>query len=184
MNPSNDDRNLLFWPIKIDNNTIALRSVGNNRICQLHNWGNINRCLNAAVELVLNRSIYNVRYRMEDARIYGETPYAAGTTTASNFSNQDAEVGVQITYEESSSYTFSRSLSLTAGVTTTISAGVPLVAGGSIEISYQVNAAFEWGESRTRTKTVTATGTIPVPARSVASVRYVATMGTCDVPYS
>ncbi|KAG6423412.1 hypothetical protein SASPL_113807 [Salvia splendens] len=196
MDPSIDDRNLLFWPIKVDNNTIALRSVGNNRICQLHSWGNINRCLNAAVttitnearirvhELVLNRSIYNVRYRMEDARIYGETPYVAGTTTAANFSNEQGEVAVQITYQDSSSYTFSRSLSLTAGVTTTISAGVPLIAGATIEIGYQVNTTFEWGESRSRTTSVTATGTIPVPARSVASVRYVATMGTCDVPYS
>lgn len=182
--------------MKLDDNTIALRSVGNNRFCKSHAWGSINRCLNAAVdtivndarirvhELVLDRKIYNVRYRMEDARIYGETAYVAGTTTATNSSNEQGEVAVQITYEDSNSYTFNRSFSLTAGVTTSITAGVPLIAEATIEIGYQVSTTFEWGESKTRTMAVTATGTIPVPPRSVASVRYVGTMGTCDVPYS
>ncbi|KAG6423405.1 hypothetical protein SASPL_113800 [Salvia splendens] len=41
----------------------------------------------------------NVKYRT-----YGET--------ATNFSNEQGEVGVQITYQDSSSYTFNRSLSL------------------------------------------------------------------------
>ncbi|KAL1562272.1 hypothetical protein AAHA92_04867 [Salvia divinorum] len=30
LTPSVNDINLLFWPVKIDNNTIALRSMGNN----------------------------------------------------------------------------------------------------------------------------------------------------------
>ncbi|XP_057789906.1 uncharacterized protein LOC131006785 [Salvia miltiorrhiza] len=87
----------LFWPVKIDDNTIALRNAGNNNfIVPLRIHGKTD-CLNAQVpnmtletrfeveELVLKREIYHVRYRMEESRIYDEEPSIAGTATAGNF---------------------------------------------------------------------------------------------------
>ncbi|XP_057806414.1 uncharacterized protein LOC131021299 [Salvia miltiorrhiza] len=87
----------LFWPVKIDDNTIALRNAGNNNFIVTLRIDGKTDCLNAQVpnmtldtrfeveELVLKREIYHVRYRMEESRIYDEEPSIAGTATAGNF---------------------------------------------------------------------------------------------------
>ncbi|KAH6812980.1 hypothetical protein C2S51_021998 [Perilla frutescens var. frutescens] len=197
---SNDDSSsnvdTLFWPVKIDNNTIALRSAANNNFCQRLTTDNKTSCLNAATktindeaklevhELVVERKIYNVRYRMEDARIFGEKPFVAGTTTAVNRSDTESSIAVAVEYKDSRSYSFSRSLSLTAGVKTSIEADVMGIAKETIEFSFEITGALEWAKSEVTERTVTATGTVPVPPRTKAVVNYVGTLGTCNIPYS
>ncbi|XP_057772381.1 uncharacterized protein LOC130991950 [Salvia miltiorrhiza] len=191
-----NNKDTLFWPVKIDGTTIALRNAGNNNFCKRLTEDGMENCLNAAVsnltsetrlqvqELVMERKIYNVRYRMEDARIYGETPYVAGTSTATNEGYEVAATSVEVKYENNITYSFSRSVSITAGITNTISAGVPGIGEESIEINFQISTSFEWDDSVTHTTSVTATGSVPVPPRSIATVSYVGTMGTCDIPFS
>ncbi|XP_057773149.1 uncharacterized protein LOC130992511 [Salvia miltiorrhiza] len=191
-----NNNDTLFWPVKIDADTIALRSAGNNRFCQRLTTDGMESCLNAASstmakearlqvqELVEARSINNVRYRMEDARIYGETPYLAGTSSVTNDGDEESSLSVSITYTDEKSYSFSSSLAITAGVTTSIKTGVPFIAEGKVEISFQVETTFEWSKSTTTTTSITATGSVPVPPRSKAVVSYVGTKGTCDVPFS
>ncbi|KAL1538271.1 hypothetical protein AAHA92_27033 [Salvia divinorum] len=186
----------LFWPVKVDENTIALRSAGNNRFCKRLTDDAMESYLNASVsnitteaklkvqELVMERKIYNVRYRMEDARIYGETPYMAGTTTVTNNANEAGSIAVTVKYTDTTSRSFNRSVSLTAGVTNSISAGIPGIGEASIEITTQINTAFEWNKEKVDAVETSATDTVPVPARSVAIVHYVGTKGTCDVPFS
>lgn len=190
-----ENRDTLFWPVKIDANTIGLRSAGNNNFCKRLSADRKTSCLNASAdtltrearlgvqELVEGRRIYNVRYRMQDARIFDESPYLAGSTTLFNDKDVEAAVAVAITYEEESSYSFSRSVSLTAGVTSTISFGLPSIVGGSIEVSYQVNTTLEWENTTTTKTSVTSTGSVPVPPRSTALVSFVGTRGTCNIPF-
>ena len=129
-----NNKDTLFWPIKIDKNTIALRSARNNHFCKrLSTEGKIS-CLNAAEsnwrgetrvevqELVREREIYNVRYRMEDARISGEMPFLAGKAKLTNDTEQDNMMNVSISYQDEKSYSFSRGFSLTVGVKTNIRA--------------------------------------------------------------
>lgn len=132
----------------------------------------------------MHRKIYNVIYRMGDARIYGETPFLAGTTTLTNNKDQVDTMSVEITYQDQKSYTFSRGFSLKAGVTTTIETGVPFVAEGKIEVSFEISGSFQWDTTTTTTTSVTAQGSVPVPANSTVTVHYVGTRGTCNVPYS
>ncbi|KAG6398027.1 hypothetical protein SASPL_139477 [Salvia splendens] len=191
-----NNKDTLFWPIKIEGNTIALRNAGNNNFCKRLTLDGMDNCLNAAVssltnetrlqvqELVMERKIYNVRYRMEDARIFGETPYLAGTTTATNYEDEEGSVSVEITYINETSYSFSRSVSITVGVTSSITAGVPGIGEESIEIMSQISTTLEWNNTTTNSVEIKATGSVPVPARSVAVVHYVGTKGTCDVPFS
>ncbi|KAH6756793.1 hypothetical protein C2S53_008060 [Perilla frutescens var. hirtella] len=191
-----NDTNTLFWPVKYDDNTIALRSAGNNNFCRRLTADGKTDCLNASAatiineaklqvqELVIDRKIYNVRYRMEDARIFDEKPFAAGTTNAINRAEGESSIAVAVEYEDQRSYSFSRSMSITAGVTATIEADVLGIVDGSIEFSFEVTGAFEWANTETVTKSVTATGTVPVPGRSVSVVSYVGTVGTCNVPFS
>ncbi|KAG6398060.1 hypothetical protein SASPL_139510 [Salvia splendens] len=186
----------IFQPIKIDDNTIALRSTANNDFCIRYSDANVSDCLAARAdyiqtssrmqvqELVMNRKIYNVIYRMEDARIYGETPFLAGTTTLTNTKDQVDTMSVQITYQDQKSYTFSRGFSLKAGVSATIKTGVPFVAEDKIQVSFEISGSFEWDTTTTTTTSVTAQGSVPVPANSTVKVHYVGTRGTCNVPYS
>ncbi|XP_047958324.1 uncharacterized protein LOC125203862 isoform X2 [Salvia hispanica] len=192
-----NNRDTLFWPVKVDdNNTIALRNAGNNQYCSRlsSRWKrdmltagaqNITKEARLVVqELVSKRNICNVRYQMQDARIYDELPYVAGTSIVTNTGRQEATMAVQVTYQDQKSYTFSRSFSLTAGVEATIKAGVPFIAEGAIKVSFNINAALQWAETTTTTTSVMASNSVPVPARSTATIQYVGTKGTCDVPYS
>ncbi|XP_042048244.1 uncharacterized protein LOC121794231 [Salvia splendens] len=186
-----------FWPVKLGHdNTIALRNAGNNRHCSRLSQDWKTDMLNAAwieihdvgkmevQELVSERNVYNVKYRMEDARIYDEEPYIAGSSQLDNHSDQEAAMSVSITYTDEKSYTFSRSMSLTAGVETTFSTGVPFIVEGKITVSFQINTTLQWDATTTTTTSVTASGSIPIPAKTSAVIEYVGTQGTCDVPYS
>lgn len=190
-----NDINTLFWPVKIDDNTVALRSVGSNMFCKRLNADGKTSFLNASdptitefsrmqvQELVSERKIYNVRYRIEDGRIFDEKPYVAGTSTLTNIEDEEASMSISITFQNEVSYSFSRSLSLTAGVTTTIEAGLVGIEKASIALTFQISGTLEWNNTTTTTTSVTATGTVPVPARSTVSVNYVGTQGTCNVPF-
>ncbi|KAL1538267.1 hypothetical protein AAHA92_27030 [Salvia divinorum] len=186
----------LFWPVKVGDNKIALRSAGNNSFCKRLSDDGKDNLLNAAVstitseailevqELVNEREIYNVRYRIEDGRVYGETPYLAGTTTVTNHADEDSSIAVSLKYADTTSYSFTRSVSITAGVTSSITAGIPGIGEAGIEVMSQISTSLNWNDTTSVTKEVSATGTVSVPAKSVAVVHYVGTTGSCDVPFS
>ncbi|KAL1538244.1 hypothetical protein AAHA92_27008 [Salvia divinorum] len=186
----------LFWPVKVEDNIIALKSAGNNNFCKRLSYDGKDNLLNAAVstitdearlevqELVNEREIYNVRYRMEDARVYEETPYMAGTTTVTNHADEAASIEVTLKYEDTTSYSFTRSVSVTAGVTSSIKAGIPGIGEAGIEVMTQISTEFEWNDTTSVTKEISAAGTVPVPAKSSAVVHYVGTTASCDVPFS
>ncbi|XP_047959194.1 uncharacterized protein LOC125204547 [Salvia hispanica] len=191
-----NNRDAHFWPVRIDGDTIALRNAGNDQYCSRLTAQGKTSMLNAAVrtitnearlvvqELVSQRKIHNVRYRMDNARIYNEMPYVAGSSVLINSTDQEANMGVEITYQDEKSYTFSRSLSLTAGVTTTFSTGVPFIVKGEITVSFEINTTLRWDTTTTTTTSLKASGSVPVPARTSAVIEYVGTRGTCDIPYS
>ncbi|XP_050227880.1 uncharacterized protein LOC126677353 [Mercurialis annua] len=190
------DVDTLFWPVKVDGNIIALRNSGNNRFCSLLTADGNANCLNAAVntitrearlaveELVLDRSIFNVRFRMEDARIYDEQASIAGVASPINSSEIEATLTVRIGYEDTSSYSFSNSLSISAGVETTIRTGFPRIAEGEITVSSEITKSFEWDRTTTETKHAEASFEVVVPPKSRVIVQFVSTRGTCSVPFS
>lgn len=185
----------LFWPVKIDGNTKALRSA-NGKFCNRFSLDGNPDYLGASVDsitreaklqvedLVLERKIYYVRYRMEDSRIFGETPFLAGTARLSNTRDEVNSMAVSITYQDSKSYSFSRGVSVTGGVKTSIKAGLPFIVDAQIEVSLELSGEFTWDTTTTTTTSVTATGTVPVPAKSSVVVEYVGTRGTCNIPFS
>ncbi|KAJ9158812.1 hypothetical protein P3X46_024358 [Hevea brasiliensis] len=186
----------LFWPLKVNDNTIALRNAGNERLCKRLTTEGKTDCLNAAVstittearlqvqELVLERHLYDVVYRMEDARIFDERPIVAGTGTASNNTKQASEYTITVLYEDTSSYTFSNSLSIMTGVRTTIQTGLPCIFEGKIGVTAEVTNSLEWNRTTKETKKAEAAYKVVVPSMSSVRVDYVATRGTCNVPFS
>ncbi|XP_047959335.1 uncharacterized protein LOC125204671 [Salvia hispanica] len=186
----------VFWPVKIDENTIALQSKVNNNYCLRYTDAHVSDCLAARAdslqtsarlqvqELVMERSIYNVTYQMENARIYGETPFLAGTATLTNTTDQEDSMAVEITYQDEKSYSFSRGASLKAGVDVNIKAGLPFIFDEKIDISVEISGSFDWDTTTTTATSVTAQGSVPVPPNSTVTVSYVGTKGTCNLPYT
>ncbi|KAG6428951.1 hypothetical protein SASPL_106990 [Salvia splendens] len=167
------NRDTHFWPVKVDDNTIALRNAGNGQYCKRLTDEGKTSMLNAAVgtitkearlvvqELVSSRKIYNVRYRMDNARIFDEMPYLAGTSVVTNSSDQDA--------------------SMTGWKPASALAFPSLRKERSL--SFEISKTLQWDTTTTTTTTVTASGSVPVPGRTTAIIEYVGTKGTCDIPY-
>ncbi|XP_057772507.1 uncharacterized protein LOC130992053 [Salvia miltiorrhiza] len=190
----------LFWPLKIDGATIALQNQSNGNFCRrLVVPGSVfTDSLSASEsapsrqaglqveELVAERKISNVKFLMEYARVFDLEPYTAWKSEIPNDTDQDANMAVVITYEDSRSYSFGRSYTFPAGVPTTIEADLPFVGlGAAIAPSdYRISAPLQWNAANTMTSTVQATGFIPVPARHKAEVQYLGTRATCSIPFT
>ncbi|EHA8587914.1 hypothetical protein COCNU_scaffold003582G000010 [Cocos nucifera] len=191
-----NDIDTLFWPVKVYDNTIALRNAGNNNFCKRLTTEGKTGCLNAAVstittearlqveELVFERQIFDVKYHLEDARISDERATLAGFGVGTNDSEEPATLAIRVAYQDSSSFTFSNSLSITTGVKTTVQTGFARIVEGKIEVSAELTVSLEWNRTTTETKSAEVTYTAAVPARSKARVNYLATQGTCTIPFS
>ena len=89
---SNGNNDTLFWPVKVNDNTIALRNVvvlqPRERqifVLMLHAVATITREARLQVEeLVFDRYLLDVIYRLDDARIFDERPIVAGRGSAEN----------------------------------------------------------------------------------------------------
>ncbi|XP_057772372.1 uncharacterized protein LOC130991929 [Salvia miltiorrhiza] len=185
-----------FWPVKMDENSIALRSIYNKQFCRHLSNDVYLDCLSASAptitkqaimqvqELVLDRKMTNVKYQMEYGRIFNEQPYLGGTSQLTNEAEEEASMSVSITYTDEKTSTFTGGFSLTAGVSASIEAGVPLIEKATITVNYSATATFEWSTETKTSTSVTASGTVPVPGRSTVTVEYVGTKGTCNIPFS
>ncbi|XP_047957663.1 uncharacterized protein LOC125203375 [Salvia hispanica] len=190
----------LFWPIKISGkeNVIALRSAANNLFCKGLTLDGKYDCLNACDpsmskyaqlevhELVSKRSIRNVRYRMEDARIHGQEPVVVDTVSFDNPTDHEVTVTDSIEYKTENSYSFTQGLSITSGVKVSMEAELPFIGGvkTGIEVHHEITGSFNWGHTKMESITHTGTGSVPVPPKSKVIVDCVVTKGTCNIPFT
>ncbi|XP_047954078.1 uncharacterized protein LOC125200485 [Salvia hispanica] len=188
-------RAAIFKVVKIDEIAIALLNPSVNKYCVR----STDNCLAATSdditseaiifvdELVTERQILNLAYILADQRIYGETPFIAGTTTLTNEEDVDLIMPVEITYTDEKSYTFSRGGGrLNANVKSTISTTPWFISTGRLVIpgAIIINEAFEWDTADTTETEVTAVGTVSVPKNSTVTVSYVGTKGICSIPFT
>ncbi|XP_038875129.1 uncharacterized protein LOC120067663 [Benincasa hispida] len=193
---SSKDPNTLFWPIRLDNNHVALRCLGNNKFLGRVSFEWKTNCLNACTptittetklkmeEPVISRSIYNVKYRLSDARIYDEKVMIMATQKAINKSSQSETITLKFMCSETKSSTWVSSTTWKLAAQTALKAGLPFIADGKITISAEFSKTYNWGESYTSTKTLETTQVVTVPAMSMMEVSLLATQGYCDVPFS
>ncbi|KAI9071435.1 hypothetical protein K1719_046605 [Acacia pycnantha] len=193
---TNNNSDTLFWPIKVDNNVIALRNLGNNNFCRrLTNEGKTS-CLNAGVstiskearikveELVISRQTYNVNFRLLDARIYKQRVLTIATGVAINRTQDPIDVDVKLSYSETKSSTWNSNVSLKLGVKTILKTGVPFIEEGRIEILAEFNGEYQWGKTKTSPTVNETLNKVKVPPRTMVTLRQLATIGSCDVPFS
>ncbi|XP_038882401.1 uncharacterized protein LOC120073669 [Benincasa hispida] len=191
-----NDVNTLFWPVKVSKNTVALRSLANNNFCKRLTADDKEDCLNAAaetitkeatlevVEPVISREIYNVQYRTMNARIYDEKVVSMATGDATNGGTEPTSMEIDLNYKKEKTKSWNSSLTMSLGITTSVKAGVPGIGEAGIETTLSFSGTYEWGETLSTSEEVGTTYTVNVPAQTRMKVTLLATMGTCDVPFS
>ncbi|XVF37565.1 hypothetical protein REPUB_Repub20aG0020100 [Reevesia pubescens] len=193
---SNNDKDTLFRPVKVDKQTIGLLNLGNNYFCKRLTTEGKTNCLNAAVpsvtkeaqlkveEPVLTREIFNIRYNLENSRVYNETVLLVAKNSASNHSSESNKLDVELTYTDTKTSTWNSNLSLKLEAKETVEVGVPLIAEGSVELSATAESGIEWGESKTTTTVMKLLHSVVVPPMTKMTVYLIATNGKCDVPFT
>ncbi|XP_002519552.2 uncharacterized protein LOC8284545 [Ricinus communis] len=195
---SGSDPATLFWPIKLQGNAIALRSTGNDRFLRRTDYGGTVDCLAAASwattidrqshlaveELIKVRQIYNVVYRLEDARIYDETPMTLARSCVSNMTQQTETLEVTMSYTEAWKYEWNTGVSMASSFSMKFSAGIPMITDISIEVKDSREDEYEWGTVVDGSFSLTKTIPVSVPPMTKTTVRLLATLGSCDVPFS
>ncbi|KAF5956867.1 hypothetical protein HYC85_004092 [Camellia sinensis] len=184
----------MFWPIKVDNNVVALRNLGNKKFWKILTADGKTNCLSAAAsrissevhlkaeEAVISRKIYNVNFRLGDARIYNKSILTLATEDAINRTQEPKTIDVKLSYSESRTWNSSVSLKL-LGVKTTIQTTVPLIsAEGKSELSGEFSGDYQWGESLTTHEEKVYKAS--VPPMTMVRVNLIATMASCDIPFS
>ncbi|PQQ08910.1 uncharacterized protein Pyn_36423 [Prunus yedoensis var. nudiflora] len=191
-----NNMDMLFWPIKLDDNKVVLRNLGNHNFCVRSNANGFFNCLNAAEpcitkearmeveELVVSRSIYDVNFRLLDSRIYSQRVVTMATGEAINQTQEQNTIDLKLSYKATRSSTWNSSVSVKMGVKTKVEAGIPLIVKGEIEISAEFGAEFQWGKTDTSESEVETVYNVVVPPMSKVKVSLMATRGSCDVPFT
>ncbi|XP_022157622.1 uncharacterized protein LOC111024282 [Momordica charantia] len=197
-NGKSNNPNNLFWPAKIDDETLALRNLGNNHFCVRLSVEGKTDCLNSAgvritdeallkaAEAVISKTIDNVEYRLNDARIYGQKVVSMAKGDAVNKTKETDTVTFKFTYEEKKKKNWSSSVSSKIGVSVSskFQVGIPHVGEGKIEVLAEMGAEYEWGVTHKDKNVREFTYPVTVPPMSRVKINAVIKQGICQVPFS
>ncbi|KAI3959838.1 hypothetical protein MKW98_029875 [Papaver atlanticum] len=197
-NPTMDHHiNTVFIPTKLDDKTIALRSLANNTFCASRTANSKVNCLATLFtyvdeyatmvieEPVLSRTIDNVIYHLTDARIYDEHVIALANEEARNKKGEGSDT-VKLNLKHTERYTreWTASVSFTLGAKVSLSVGVPEIAEGKVETSYEFKSSYQWGERNEDELEMGSEYTVAVPPMSSVKVSLMATRASCDISFS
>ncbi|TYJ44825.1 hypothetical protein E1A91_A02G011200v1 [Gossypium mustelinum] len=194
---NDNNKNTHFRAFKVDSKTIALLNVGNDLFCNCKSV--LNRettgILTATVpsitketylrvlEPVLSRTIYNLRYATENARVYNEKVLVVAQNSATNRTTQANTLDVKLSYSETSTSTWLTHFTLGLETKATFQVGVPFIGETGVEISPKYETGIEWGKTKAMTTDMEVTHQVIVPPMTKVTVYLKMTNGTCDVPF-
>ncbi|KAF4364681.1 hypothetical protein G4B88_028604 [Cannabis sativa] len=188
----------LFWPVKTGNSTVALRNLGNYRICKALTADRKTDCLNAVAPnitddarmevretRVISREIRNITYRLKDSRIYDDKVIdLASSATSHNNTDRETTLSSSFTHTSSRSSTFSNNFSFSLGARVTYKIGLPAVSQWEVEMSTEFVYGYTWGETETKEESIQNIHTITVPPWTRSTVSLITNQAKCDVPFS
>ncbi|XP_044949054.1 uncharacterized protein LOC123398669 [Hordeum vulgare subsp. vulgare] len=136
-------------------------------------------------EAVLDREIYNVEYRLREARVYDTSVLTMATTAAVNDTSRENTKRLTLAYEESEMSTWDATLELKFGFQSRIRAGFPkLGLGATVNISAEFFGAYNWGETMEKTVSHEVEYEVTVPPKTKVTVSLIATRSAVDVPFN
>ncbi|EEF48862.1 uncharacterized protein LOC8274410 [Ricinus communis] len=192
---SNSDPATLFWPVKLQGNAIALRSMGNDRFLHRTDYGGTVDCLAAAfwittidkqshlaVQVLIKlMKVYDAEYRLEDARVCDESILTLARSCVSNMTQRTESIEVRMSYTEAWKYEWTNGTSTSPFSSFQLSAGIPAILDTSIEVKNTKEEQYEWGTAIDGSINLTKTGPVSVPPMTETTVSLLATLGSCDV---
>ncbi|XP_021905328.1 uncharacterized protein LOC110820206 [Carica papaya] len=188
----------LFWPIKVNDDVVVIRKLGNNNYCKRFTEGIRLSCLRAVdteisrfsrlqvKELVVSRKISNVKFHTRDARIYGKSivPVATGSTTNNN--EQKTDVQVNLSYVDVKDSSWNSTSTIKLGVPITINSPFAfLVDESAFETTGEFEGSYEWGaikKSSRKVEIAYIVGTLE--GKSKVTVTLLGTRASADIPFS
>ncbi|KAI3955800.1 hypothetical protein MKW98_006160 [Papaver atlanticum] len=185
--PSTDfhDLRTVFFPTILGGNRIIIRSLQSNCYCNMHSADNKENCLATLntypddwsymeiEEPVISRKIENVRYHLNDARIYDEKTIALVSDESSNKTPNSLTSELNLKTTVSNTTNWSTNVSMTVGVKMS-----------EIEISGDVTKSSEWGETETKSVEVGYVKTVNVPSMTRIKATLMATRISYGIPFS
>nr|XP_043613853.1 uncharacterized protein LOC122585792 [Erigeron canadensis] len=184
----------VFGVLSLGGGEFTIRSLSNNRFCtpngntpylRANSLTMTNQTRFRILERVLERTISDIDYRLQDARIHQVQNLEVTTAFATNNTNTPDQMAVTFTIEDSRTTTFRSTHSVTLSVTTTLNVTIiPVILTGTIETRAEYNFTQEWEETRTRTTTRSLEYRVMVPPFSRRRVTLVCREASCDVPYN
>jgi len=175
---------------------IALRNLGNNNFCKRLTTEGKTSCLNAAVESittearlqcyepVVTRDIYDVDFRLSEARMYTKDVDGLYSQTVKNQTSTTNKTTITFTYSSTVATTWSSTVSMKMGIKTNLMSGVPFVFEGKIEVSAEFSGSYTWGKTETEQKQISKQVTVDVPPMKKVTIKAIGSNGVCDIPFS
>ncbi|TYI91697.1 hypothetical protein E1A91_D02G012100v1 [Gossypium mustelinum] len=190
-------KDTLFRPFKVNDQTIALRNLGNNNFCKSLSKEGKTNCLNANVSSitkdvqlrvevpVLERKIYNIKYDLDNCRIYDESKLVIAMNSASNYTQKSESLDLKLSYTDTHIRTWKANVSLKVGAKATMNfEQYPKIIKGRIELSGEIQTGFEWEDTKTVTSVIDVLYEVVLPPMTKVTVNLTAINGTCDVPFT
>jgi len=128
--------------------------------------------------------VYDVVYKIDQAKIFDTQPKSLATQSMSNNSNDSQTMNVQISEQYQTKSSWSQKDGVKVGVKVGFKAGIPLLGDSSVEVSTEYSHEWTSGTEETKTQTFTATLPMVVPAKSRCSSRVTFHESKMDIPWS
>ncbi|RYO55585.1 hypothetical protein AA0113_g8739 [Alternaria arborescens] len=123
-------------------------------------------------------------YDVKNARILSTQPKTIFSQKSKNDSDREQTPTISISETTGQSSTFETEVGLELGVTTSFSAGLPIVAEGKVEISAKMHTNLTIGTTNTSSQSWEATVSMNVPAHSVYRVTATVIESVLEVPFT
>jgi hypothetical protein len=190
-----NDRHTLFTVVTGDG-FIALRNLGNNKFCRRLNAPGLTNDLSASAESiitearvhclepVISREIYNVDFRLNEARMYTTDIDGLDTQIVVNRTSTTNKTTLIFEWNNKTETTWSSTVSAKLEVKTSLQCGIPLVAEGKIEITTEFSGSYTWGKTETKEKLTKKAIEVEVPPMKKVTVNAIGSNGVCNIPFS
>ncbi|KAI3882309.1 hypothetical protein MKX03_007950 [Papaver bracteatum] len=137
-------------------------------------------------EPVISRKVENVRYHLNDARIYDDKTIALVSDESSNKTPNSLTSELNLKTTVSNTTNWSTNVLMTVGVKMIVTFGVLFInlGSGEIEISSDVTKSSEWGETETKRLEVEPVKTVNVSSMTRVKENLMATRISYGIPFS
>lgn len=126
----------------------------------------------------------DVQYDLNSMKLLGEKPLSIKEQTVENPTNATLMQQIMFSHTHTDTKTWAHTLGCKLGVKTSFKTGVPFIAEGKVEVSFEASYSYTWGGSAQDAKTDTWSATLSAPPHSHLRATGVVTQASISVPFT